>query len=49
MEFEEIMQVNSDYFSASTSTRVQHSDKYNAAIEREEILTSTKLDEQRAS
>ena len=43
------MQVNSDYFSASNSTRVQHSDKYNAALEREEILTSSKLDEQRAS
>ena len=49
MEFEEIMQVNSDYFSAPNSTRVQHNEKYMAALEREEILASTKLDEQRAA
>lgn len=49
MEFEEIMTINSDYFSAGTSTRVQHSEKYMQALEREELLSSSKLDEQRAA
>ena len=49
MEFEEIMTINSDYFSAGTSTRVQHSEKYMQALEREELLSASKLDEQRAA
>lgn len=47
MEFEEIMNVDSDYFSATSSKL--NSDKYNSSLEMEEILSSTKLDEQRAS
>ena len=49
MEFEDIMSVNSDYFDANSSLNVQHNEDYNSALEREEILCSTKLDEQRAA
>ena len=49
MEFEEIMQINNDYFSAGSSTRVQHNEKYMQALEREEILSHSKVDEQRAA
>jgi hypothetical protein len=48
LEFDEIMTVSSDYFTAGSS-RVQHSEKYQQALEREEILSHTKLDNQRAA
>mmetsp|Transcript_19360 Transcript_19360/g.29680 ORF Transcript_19360/g.29680 Transcript_19360/m.29680 type:complete len:158 (-) Transcript_19360:576-1049(-) len=47
LDFEEIMTMNTDYFGGGTS-RVQHNEKYMKAVEREDLLSQTKLDEQRA-
>lgn len=48
LEFDEIMTVSSDYFSAGSSP-VQHNEKYQQVLEREEILSQNKLDSQRAA
>lgn len=47
IEFEEIISHNSDYF--NTTKRVQHDEKYIQALELEDLMSQTKLDEQRAA
>jgi len=41
------MSMNADYFAGGTS-RVQHNEKYIQAVEKEELLSQVRMDEQRA-
>ena len=47
-DFEQILSLNSDYFSGGSTARVQHNEKYMQALEREELVSHQSLDRERA-